>query len=334
MVPALWFKIMRILVTGSAGFIGFHLCRRLLRDGFELCGIDDFNGFCGAEIKRERQALLDGSEFVSRLRFEELDICDACALPFVFESFRPDAVIHLAAYAGARASGDEPRAYMRNNCGGFLNVLECCRVQPKIPQVIFASSSSVYGRSAHAPFREDCQLGEPLSVYAATKHANELTAHVYADQYGVQCIGLRFFTVYGSWYRPDMALSLFADAMLRGEPLKIFNGGELERDFTYVDDVVEGMVRCLSSERLGRYEILNIGRSRAEKLMDVIEMLAAELGVRARYEFLPMQAGDMRSTWADVSKIELKLGFVPAIAVAEGIPVFARWFREHARQRA
>jgi UDP-glucuronate 4-epimerase len=319
---------MRILVTGSAGFIGFHLCRRLLREGFELCGIDDFNRFCGPEIKRRRQASLEGSEFAARLRFAQADVCDPCAVAELFESFRPDTVIHLAAYAGARASRDAPGAYMHNNCGGFLNVLECCRAQARIPQVIFASSSSVYGRSACAPFREESALGEPLSIYAATKHANELTAHVYADQYGMQCIGLRFFTVYGSWYRPDMALSLFAGALLRGEPLKIFNHGELERDFTYVDDVVEGIVRCLTGAQLGAYEILNIGRSNPERVLDVTELLAAELGVSARYEFLPMQAGDMRSTWADVSRMERKLGFVPATSVAAGIAVFARWFRE------
>ncbi len=318
---------MRVLVTGSAGFIGYHLCADLLSRGCELCGVDNFNAYYDVELKRRRHQLLqdrrDGGDFI----FEEMDVCHAEGLQRLFDSFRPAVVVHLAAHPGARSSQNAPFDYQRNNCEGFLSVLECCRKMEAPPQLIFASSSSVYGRNAVIPFAENHAVGAPVSLYAATKSSNELMAHAYSDLYNLACVGLRFFTVYGAWYRPDMALSLFAEAMLRNLPLQIFNHGEMERDFTYIDDVIDGITRCMACAQLERFEILNIGRGRAEKLMDMIAILASELGVAPHLDFLPMQAGDMRVTWADIHKMASLTGYQPRTSIREGIPRFAAWHR-------
>jgi len=319
----------RVLVTGSAGFIGYHLCAYLLSRGFQLCGVDNFNPYYDVALKRRRHQLLQDRRDGGAFLFEELDVCHAEALQRLCDSFRPEVVVHLAAHPGARNSQNAPFEYQRNNCEGMLSVLECCRKAEPLPQLIFASSSSVYGRNAALPFAESHAVGAPVSLYAATKSSNELMAHAYSELYNLPCVGLRFFTVYGPWYRPDMALSLFADAMLHHQPLQIFNHGELERDFTYVDDVIEGIARCMDCAQLERFEILNIGRGRAEKLMDLIELLAGELGVTPQLEFLPMQAGDMQSTWADIRKAAALTGYQPRSSIREGIPRFAAWHRSY-----
>jgi len=323
---------LKVLVTGAAGFIGYHLCSELLSRGDDVLGVDNFNAYYDVGLKKRRHQLLAECAAGGRFAFKELDVCHESELQSVFDMFQPAAVVHLAAHPGARNSQKAPFEYMKNNCEGFLSVLECCRKQEPMPQLIFASSSSVYGRNVGMPFMENHAVGAPVSLYAATKSSNELMAHVYSDLYGLQCIGLRFFTVYGPWYRPDMALSLFADAMIKGRPLQVFNHGDLQRDFTWVDDVVDGIVRCLSCGQLDCYEIFNIGRSRPEKLMDMIEILAKALGVEPQFEFLPMQSGDMKATWADVSKIAAKTGYEPKTSISEGIPRFAAWYRSYYRE--
>ena len=228
-----------------------------------------------------------------------------------------------------RYSIDHPFVYQKTNLEGFLNVLECCRHAPKVPKLVYASSSSVYGGNVKLPFAESDPVDTPVSLYAATKKANELMAHTYSHLYGMQTIGLRFFTVYGDWYRPDMALSLFADAMLHDRPLPVFNHGEMQRDFTYVDDIVDGIVRVVEAQNLPRYDIFNIGNHRSERLLDVIDTLAAALGVEPRLQMLPMQPGDVLATYASIDKLHQAVGYEPKTTIREGIPVFARWYRSY-----
>ena len=321
---------MRILVTGTAGFIGFHLAGRLLRDGHDVAGLDSFNDYYSVRLKRDRHALLlqkfGGG---GRFHFSESDICDRSALTDLFSRFSPDCVIHLAAQPGVRYSIKNPYAYQTCNIEGFLNVLECCRHAPQKPRLVYASSSSVYGGNTVLPFSEDQAVDHPVSLYAATKKANELMAHVYTHLYGIQTVGLRFFTVYGPWYRPDMAMYLFAEAMSNGRPIQVFNQGEMRRDFTYVDDIVDGIVRCVKADTLAPYEIFNIGNNRSERLMDMIGLLAAALDVTPKLEFLPMQDGDMPATWANIDKLRAKTGYEPTTPISVGIPKFATWFREY-----
>ena len=241
----------------------------------------------------------------------------------------PDVVLNLAAQPGVRYSIDHPFVYEKTNLEGFLNVLECCRHAAKVPKLVFASSSSVYGGNKKMPFEESDQVDTPVSLYAATKKANELMAHTYSHLYGMQTIGLRFFTVYGAWYRPDMALSLFADAMLHGRPIKVFNHGDMLRDFTYVDDIVDGIVRVVEAQDLPLYDIFNIGNHRSEKLLDVINVLADSLGVEPKMEMLPMQPGDVYATYASIEKLNKAVGYEPKTTIREGIPVFAKWFKEY-----
>lgn len=322
---------MRILITGTAGFIGFHLAGRLLRDGHEVVGLDNFNDYYSVRLKRDRHALLVGEHGASGLfRFYEQDICDRSGLARVFGESRPDCVINLAAQPGVRYSITNPYAYQTCNIEGFLNVLECCRHAPQKPRLVYASSSSVYGGNTVLPFSEDQSVDHPVSLYAATKKANELMAHVYTHLYGMQTIGLRFFTVYGPWYRPDMAMYLFADAMMKGRPIQVFNHGEMRRDFTYVDDIVDGIVRCVKTDTFSPYEIFNIGNNRSERLMDMIGLLATALEVTPQMEFLPMQDGDVPATWANIDKLRAKTGYEPTTPITVGIPKFAAWFREYA----
>ena len=325
---------MRILVTGSAGFIGFHLAGRLLRDGHDVAGLDNFNDYYSVQLKRDRHALLlSEHEATGRFSFYENDICDRVALERVFSEFEPECVINLAAQAGVRYSLTHPFEYQKSNLEGFLSVLECCRHAPRKPRLIYASSSSVYGGNRELPFSEDQAVDHPVSLYAATKKANELMAHVYTHLYGVQTIGLRFFTVYGPWYRPDMAMYLFADAMTRGDPIKVFNRGEMSRDFTYVDDIVEGIVRCMTGVQFAPYEIFNIGNNRPERLLDMIGLLAKGLGVTPQLELLPMQAGDVPATWANIERLNAKTGYAPRTSLSEGIPRFVAWYRSYVQGR-
>ena len=317
---------MNILITGFDGFIGFHAVQEFLRRGWEVAGIDNFCDYYDVKLKRDRAALLEGQRGFSA---RELDICDLEGLRGAFAAEKPDVVLNLAAQPGVRYSIDHPFVYEKTNLEGFLNVLECCRHAAKVPKLVFASSSSVYGGNKKMPFEESDKVDTPISLYAATKKANELMAHTYSHLYGMQTIGLRFFTVYGAWYRPDMALSLFADAVLHGRPIKVFNHGDMLRDFTYVDDIVDGIVRVVEAQGLPLYDIFNIGNHRSEKLLDVIETLAAALGVKPKMEMLPMQAGDVYATYASIDKLHKAVGYEPKTTIREGIPVFAKWYREY-----
>ena len=317
---------MKIMITGSAGFIGFHAAKEFLRRGWDVAGVDNYCDYYDVKLKRDRSAILRQD---ARYSERELDICDLEGLRTAFAEESPDVVLNLAAQPGVRYSIDHPFVYQKTNLEGFLNVLECCRHAAKRPKLVFASSSSVYGGNKKMPFEESDPVDSPVSLYAATKKANELMAHVYSHLYGMQTIGLRFFTVYGAWYRPDMALSLFADAMLHGRPLKVFNHGDMRRDFTFVDDIVDGIVRVVECGSLPAYDIYNIGNHRSERLMDVIETLAAALGVEPKLEMLPMQPGDVLATYASIDKLRAAVGYEPKTTIREGIPVFAEWYRAY-----
>lgn len=317
---------MEILITGYAGFIGFHASREFLRRGWKVVGIDNFCDYYDVKLKRDRAAMLKGQRGFSA---RELDICDLAGLQNVFAEESPDVVLNLAAQPGVRYSITHPFVYEKTNLEGFLNILECCRHAAKVPKLVFASSSSVYGGNKKMPFEESDQVDTPVSLYAATKKANELMAYTYSHLYKMQTIGLRFFTVYGAWYRPDMALSLFADAMLHDRPIKVFNNGDMLRDFTFVDDIVNGIVRVVEAGNLPLYDIFNIGNHKSEKLLDVITVLAESLGVKPKMEMLPMQPGDVYATYASIEKLNKAVGYEPTTTIKDGIPVFAKWYREY-----
>ena len=320
----------RILVTGSAGFIGAALCHRLLDDGHAVLGIDDFNGYYAPALKEARHARLAAHRAFASAR---LDIADKPALQAAFDAFRPDIVVNLAAQAGVRYSLVNPDAYVQSNVVGFINILECCRHASPQPRLLFASSSSVYGGNREMPFSEDQKVDNPVSLYAATKKADELMAHAYSHLYGFQTLGFRFFTVYGPWGRPDMAYWLFADAMLAGRPIKVFNNGDMLRDFTYIDDIVAGLAACIGAGNLPRHEIYNIGNNRSERLLDMIRTLADALGVKdPAMEFLPMQDGDVPATYASIDKLNAAVGYRPTTSIGEGLPKFAEWFLEWRRR--
>ena len=327
---------MKILVTGCAGFIGMHAAIEFLKRGWSVEGVDNFCDYYSPALKRDRVGNISksaegipGAEF----NMHEMDICDLAALKNLFAEAKPDVVLNLAAQPGVRYSITHPFVYQKTNLEGFLNILECCRHAENRPKLVYASSSSVYGGNKKMPFEESDQVDSPVSLYAATKKANELMAHTYSHLYKMQTIGLRFFTVYGAWYRPDMALSLFADAMLSGKKVKAFNNGDMLRDFTFVDDIVDGIVRVVESASLPVYEIYNIGNHRSEKLMDVIETLAAALGVKPDIEYLPMQPGDVYATYASIDKLHAATGYEPKTTIREGIPVFARWYLDYFKRR-
>lgn len=315
---------MKVLVTGAAGFIGFHLCRRLLERGDTVVGIDNLNDYYPVALKRARLAEL-GPDFDFRL----CDIADRKALPSLFEAERFDRVVNLAAQAGVRYSIENPFAYVESNLVGFVNILECCR-HYGVEHLVYASSSSVYGGNEKTPFSEEDRVDEPVSLYAATKKADELMASCYSRLYGIPATGLRFFTVYGPWGRPDMAPMLFAKAISAGEAIKVFNEGNMLRDFTYIDDIVEGIVRVLDrapSECGGRrHRIYNIGCSSPVRLMDFISEIEDALGRKAGKIMLPMQPGDVPQTYADTTRLEAEMGYKPSIQLHEGISRFISWY--------
>ena len=316
---------MKILVTGSAGFIGMHLCQRLLTEGHEIHGLDNFNPYYSVALKRARHAELTGHP---RFSSEEMDISDLDAVTAAFRRFQPEVVCNLAAQPGVRYSIDHPHVYARSNVAGFLNILEACR-HHNVRRLVYASSSSVYGGNTKLPFAETDPVDRPVSLYAATKKANELMAHTYTHLYGLQTIGLRFFTVYGPWGRPDMAVWSFTKAMLANRPIPVFNRGEMRRDFTYIDDIVAGVAACIRHDGLAPFELFNIGNNRPEPLMDLIRILAETLGVEPRLELLPMQPGDVPATFADIARIRAAIGFEPTTPIARGIPLFVAWYRTH-----
>jgi UDP-glucuronate 4-epimerase len=330
---------MKALITGACGQVGSHVAEMLLARGDEVLGIDNLNDYYEVSLKEARLARLVPHP---HFRFERLDIADRAKMQALFARERYDAVAHLAAQAGVRYSLTHPQAYVDANLVGFGNVLEGCRAA-KPGHLVYASSSSVYGLNAKMPFDEDDNVDHPVSLYAATKKANELMAHTYAHLYGLPCTGLRFFTVYGPWGRPDMSPFLFLRAMLAGEPIKVFNRGEMQRDFTYIDDVVEGVVRVIDrppapgtaadldspATSSAPYRVYNIGNSQPVPLLEYVATFERALGIRAQLELLPMQPGDVVATAADTSRLEGVVGFRPSTPLAIGVQRFVDWYREH-----
>ena len=325
---------MRVLVTGVAGFIGFHVAQALIARSDTVIGIDNLNDYYDVSLKEARLNELQAQPNASHFQFIKLDIADTKATLDLFTTHKPQRVVHLAAQAGVRYSLQNPHAYVQSNLVGFTNILEACR-HNAVEHLVYASSSSVYGGNTKLPFSEQDNVDAPVSLYAATKKANELMAHTYSHLYNLPTTGLRFFTVYGPWGRPDMAPFLFADAILKGEPIKVFNHGDMMRDFTYIDDIVEGVVRVLdkaATPALGAnnhvpVRLFNIGNNSPKKLLDFIEIMENTLGKTTQKEFLPMQAGDVKATYADISALEKWVGFKPSTPLEEGIQRFVKWYK-------
>lgn len=329
---------MKVLVTGAAGFIGYHVARRLAESKrCDVLGIDNLNDYYAVELKRARLAELERLE---RFRFVKVDFAESAALEGIHAHFKPDYVVHLGAQAGVRYSTENPAAYTHSNITGFLNVLECCRRRPP-KHLVFASSSSVYGAGATVPFREDANTDQPISYYGATKKSNELMAHSYAHLHGLSITGLRFFTVYGPWSRPDMAPILFAKAIAAGEPIKLFNEGRNRRDFTFIDDVVDGVVKVLlypppqspdaGAANAGQrpFQIFNIGHNRPVEVLLFVRMLEQLLEREAVVELAPPQPGDMIETCANIDRLRAAIGFTPKVPLEEGLQRFVAWFRDY-----
>ena len=322
----------RILVTGAAGFIGFHLSRALLERDYEVSGIDNLNDYYSVRLKEDRLAQLrDYRHF----HFHQLDVAERPAVQELFQGLEGCAVIHLAAQAGVRHSLNNPDAYIDSNLLGFANVLEGCRHQA-VQHLVYASSSSVYGANQKTPFSVTDPVDHPISLYAATKRANELMAHAYSHLYHVPSTGLRFFTVYGPWGRPDMALFKFTQSILAGSPINVYNNGQMQRDFTYIDDVVEGILRVLqkppttaTGNNGAPHKIYNLGNHQPVELLDLIELLERSLGKRARKNFLPMQPGDVPVTFADVSDLLQDVGFRPQTPIEAGVQRFVDWYLQY-----
>jgi UDP-glucuronate 4-epimerase len=309
-----------ILVTGAAGFIGFHVAKVLCENKAEVVGIDNVCDYYDPALKRAR---LDRLKDFTRFHFYEADICDYSFLTSLFQQHPITKVCHLAAQAGVRYSLTNPFAYQKSNNEGFLNVIECAR-HHHVENFVYASSSSVYGANTKMPFSESDRVDTPVSLYAATKRSNELVAHCYSHLYELPCSGLRFFTVYGPWGRPDMALFIFTRAILEGKPIDVYNNGNMRRNFTYIDDIVKGVVLTLNAP--AAYEIYNIGNSRAENLLDFIHEIERNCDKKAEMNFLPMQPGDVPETVADITKLK-KLGYDPATNIDEGVKRFVEWYR-------
>jgi UDP-glucuronate 4-epimerase len=329
---------MAVLVTGAAGFIGAATSRALLERGDDVVGIDSLNDYYDPQLKQARLTQLQ-QQFGNRFRFERLDFADADALKSFTDTIEIDGIVHLGAQAGVRYSLENPQAYVQSNLVGHCNMLELARHR-RARHMVYASSSSVYGGNKSLPFRVEDRVDHPLSLYAATKKADELLSESYASLYRLPLTGLRFFTVYGPWGRPDMAMWIFVKALYAGEPLPLFNGGEMRRDFTYIDDIVSGVVACLDGPprddgevkaggSTSPHAIYNIGNSRSEDLMRLVELLEQETGRKALLDPKPMQVGDVRETFADISAIERDHGFVPATSVDEGVPRFVAWYKEY-----
>lgn len=332
------------LVTGAAGFIGFHLCKRLLDDGKDVIGIDNINDYYDVNLKLARLAIL---QKYNNFSFFKIDIADLHDMEVLFSNQRKtafDVVVNLAAQPGVRYSLKNPHSYISSNIAGFTNILECCR-HSNVKHLVFASSSSVYGMNNKIPFAASDNVDHPVSLYAASKKANELMAHTYAHLYGLPCTGLRFFTVYGPWGRPDMAYFSFTKAILEEKPIDVFNFGKMKRDFTYIDDIVEGVVRVINKipqpnhdwnrkkpdpgSSYAPYKIYNIGSSNPLELIKFIEILETNLGKKAKKNMLPMQQGDVPITYANVDDLIKDVGFKPSTPLSKGIKNFVEWFREY-----
>jgi len=333
---------MNILVTGAAGFIGFHLVNALIKRGDNVVGIDNLNDYYDVNLKYARltacgiakEKIQDDQVIISEINasycFQKTDITNINALEVLFQTHRFDVVLHMAAQAGVRYSLENPHAYVQSNLVGFVNILECCR-HHKIKHLVYASSSSVYGMNAKIPFSEDDQVDYPVSLYAATKKSNELLAHTYSHLYGLPTTGLRFFTVYGPWGRPDMSPMLFANAIYFGQPIKVFNSGDMQRDFTYIDDIIKGVLKA--SDRLPTindqqpyYRIFNIGNSKPINLLQFIQTMEIKIGKKAKLEMYPMQPGDVKITYADCTKLNENTGYTPNTNLPDGLANFVDWY--------
>ena len=331
----------KILVTGAAGFIGFHLSRRLCAEGKEVVGVDNLNDYYDVTLKENRLKELEPFE---NFRLEKADLEDKVSIDRIFEEFQPEAVVNLAAQAGVRYSIENPYSYINSNIMGFMNILEACRHHP-VKHLVFASSSSVYGANTKLPFSVHDNVDHPISLYAATKKSNELMAHTYAHLYGIPCTGLRFFTVYGPWGRPDMALFKFTKALYEGKPIDIYNHGHMRRDFTYIDDIIEGVARLIDKPAAPHagwngdhpdpqnsnapYRLYNIGNNNPVELMEMIRTLEEELGLKAEYNMMPLQPGDVPDTYADVQALQEAVGFKPATPLRKGLQEFVNWYRDY-----
>ena len=313
----------KYFISGSAGFIGYHLAKSLLNDGFEVYGVDNMNNYYDQKLKHLR---IDQLKNYANFSFNEIDITDRTKLGESFKAFSPDKVVNLAAQAGVRYSIENPYAYMQTNLVGFLNMIELCR-HNEVDGFIYASSSSVYGGNENYPFSVDDRVDNPISLYAATKKSNELIANAYSHLFELNTTGLRFFTVYGPWGRPDMAMYIFARLISEGKPINVFNNGDMERDFTYIDDIVAGIRSAL--DRNYRCEIFNLGNNKSEKLLDMIQLIEDNVGIKAKLNFMPMQAGDVRKSIADIVYSKDKLGYEPTTNIDVGIAKFIKWFKEN-----
>ena len=333
----------KILVTGVAGFIGFHVSKKLIDLGFEVYGIDNLNAYYDVRLKLDRlkelgidtqselfmrqQEVKSGSN--ESFRFSQMDLVDEHRLDHLFLQEKFDAVINLAAQAGVRYSIENPKAYIQANVVGFMNILEACRSN-QIKHLIYASSSSVYGNQQKVPFSEKDRVDHPISLYAATKKSNELMAHVYSHLYGLKTTGLRFFTVYGPWGRPDMAPFLFTKAILSETPIKVFNNGDLMRDFTYIEDIVKGIIEVLITDKIQEnYNIYNIGNNTPVKLLDFIQAVEGACNKKAQLDFYPMQDGDVYQTFADIEDLKAVTGYIPKVKINEGIQEFVNWYKAY-----
>ncbi len=318
------------LITGGAGFIGFHLSKSLLDRGAKVIGFDNLNDYYEVSLKKDRLAILEQYE---KYRFIKGDLADNAAVISIFQEYQPQIVVNLGAQAGVRYSIDNPEAYMQSNMMGFFHILQACRYFP-VEHLVYASSSSVYGGNDKVPFSTEDKVDEPVSLYAATKKSNELMAHAYSKLYQIPVTGLRFFTVYGPFGRPDMAYYKFTKKIMAGEPIQIYNNGDMYRDFTYIDDIVKGVENILCNPpevncKGARYKIYNIGNNKPEKLMDFIETLEKCLGRTAVKEYLPMQPGDVYQTYADVSDLMRDYDFKPDTSIEEGLAKFVEWYRQY-----
>jgi len=326
---------LKLLVTGAAGFIGMHASARLLERGHEVLGLDNLNAYYDPALKAAR---LERLRPRPKFAFEKLDIADERGMAALFRSQAFDVVLHLAAQAGVRYSLENPMAYVNSNVAGFLNVIEGCRAA-KVAHLVYASSSSVYGANTEMPFREGDRVDQPVSLYAATKRANELMAESYSRLYGMACTGLRFFTVYGPWGRPDMALFIFTRAILEGKPIRVFNGGDMLRDFTYIDDIAEAVAKIVEkphpgARSSGAARLFNVGHGSPVKLMDFVRAVERALGAKAQVELAPLQPGDVPATYASTDKLRAEIGYAPATPVEAGVAKFVAWYREHYAGRA
>lgn len=334
-------NIETVLITGTAGFIGYHLSERLLADGYNVVGIDNINDYYDVTLKKARLARLTEK---NKFSFHKVDLSNGKALDEIFVNEKIDAVVNLAAQAGVRYSLENPQAYVESNLVGFVNILECCR-HHAVKHLVFASSSSVYGANTKMPFSVHHNVDHPVSLYAASKKSNELMAHTYSHLFDLPCTGLRFFTVYGPWGRPDMALFLFTSAIVEGRPIKVFNHGKMQRDFTYIDDIIEGVVRVMKKipdsdsawtsdapdpgTSYARYKIYNIGNNKPVELMKFIEVLERELDIEAKKEFMDLQPGDVPATYANVDDLIKDVGFKPHTSIEVGIRKFVEWYKQY-----